>query len=65
MKGVEVVKADYDNRETIKAALEGAYGVFLITNGWQNMDADKEIAQVITYVSTMVSRIWTVIKKLL
>jgi len=31
----EVVEADLDRPETLKAAFEGAYGVFLVTNFWQ------------------------------
>jgi uncharacterized protein YbjT (DUF2867 family) len=31
----EVVKADLDRPEALKAAFEGAYGVFLVTNFWE------------------------------
>jgi uncharacterized protein YbjT (DUF2867 family) len=31
----EVVKADLDRPETFKAAFKGAYGVFLVTNFWE------------------------------
>jgi uncharacterized protein YbjT (DUF2867 family) len=31
----EVVKADLDRPETLKAALEGIHGVFLVTNFWE------------------------------
>jgi uncharacterized protein YbjT (DUF2867 family) len=31
----EVVKADLDRPETLKAAFEGAHGVFLVTNFWE------------------------------
>jgi uncharacterized protein YbjT (DUF2867 family) len=31
----EVVEADLDRPETLKAAFEGAYGVFLVTNFWE------------------------------
>lgn len=31
----EVVEADLDRPETLKAALAGAYGVFLVTNFWE------------------------------
>ena len=31
----EVVKADLDRPETLKAAFEGAQGVFLVTNNWE------------------------------
>ncbi|MFH0341655.1 MAG: NmrA family NAD(P)-binding protein [Chromatiales bacterium] len=33
--GDEVVKADLDRPETLKAAFEGAHGVFLVTNFWE------------------------------
>ena len=33
--GDEVVEADLDRPETLKAALEGAHGVFLVTNFWE------------------------------
>jgi uncharacterized protein YbjT (DUF2867 family) len=31
----EVVEADLDRPETLKAAFEGAQGVFLVTNNWE------------------------------
>ncbi len=31
----EVVKADLNRPETLQAAFEGAYGVFLVTNNWE------------------------------
>ena len=31
----EVVEADLDRPETLKAAFEGAHGVFLVTNFWE------------------------------
>ena len=31
----EVVKADLDRPETLKAAFKGAHGVFLVTNFWE------------------------------
>jgi uncharacterized protein YbjT (DUF2867 family) len=31
----EVVKADLNRPETLKAAFEGAYGAFLVTNSWE------------------------------
>jgi len=33
--GDEVVKADLERPETLKAAFEGAHGVFLVTNFWE------------------------------
>src|SRR6201987_3148433 len=33
--GDEVVLADFDRPETLKAAFAGAHGVFLVTNSWE------------------------------
>jgi uncharacterized protein YbjT (DUF2867 family) len=37
----EVVEADLDKPETLKAAFEGAHGVFLVTNFWASGGADE------------------------
>src|SRR5467141_3800005 len=37
----EVVEADLDQPETLKAAFEGAHGVFLVTNFWAYGGADE------------------------
>jgi len=39
----EVVKADLNRPETLKAAFEGAHGVFLVTNFWE--EGTDEIKQ--------------------
>src|SRR5438045_2971952 len=39
----EVVEADLDRPETLKAAFEGAHGVFLVTNNWEQ--ATDEVKQ--------------------
>jgi uncharacterized protein YbjT (DUF2867 family) len=44
----EVVAADLDRPETLAAALEGAHGVFLVTNFWQ--EGTDEIKQATTAV---------------
>jgi len=41
--GDEVVEADLDRPETLKGALQGAYGVFLVTNFWE--EGTDEIKQ--------------------
>jgi uncharacterized protein YbjT (DUF2867 family) len=41
--GDEVVEADLDRPETLKAAFDGAYGVFTVTNFWEN--GTDELAQ--------------------
>ena len=43
-----MVKANFDEADTLPAALEGAYGVFLVTNYWEHTDMDKEVEQVIS-----------------
>src|ERR1700733_2653285 len=35
MLGDEVVLADFNRPETLKAAFSGAHGVFLVTNSWE------------------------------
>ncbi|XP_043916633.1 nmrA-like family domain-containing protein 1 isoform X2 [Protopterus annectens] len=40
--GAEVVKADLDDVELLRAALHGAHAVFLVTNYWEYHDKDKE-----------------------
>lgn len=44
-KGVEVVRADFDDAATLDAAFEGAYGAYLVTNFWEHMSAEKEMEQ--------------------
>ncbi|KND88309.1 NmrA-like family domain-containing protein 1 [Tolypocladium ophioglossoides CBS 100239] len=44
-QGVEVVKADMSSVEAAAPAVEGAHTVFLVTNFWESMSADTEIAQ--------------------
>jgi len=43
---VTPVKADLDDASSIAAAVEGAYGVFLVTNYWAHMSEDKEKQQI-------------------
>jgi uncharacterized protein YbjT (DUF2867 family) len=38
----EVVEADLDRPETLRAAFGGAYGVFLVTNFWEQGDELKQ-----------------------
>jgi uncharacterized protein YbjT (DUF2867 family) len=41
----EVVEADLDRPETLSAAFEGAHGVFLVTNNWnEGTDERKQAA---------------------
>jgi uncharacterized protein YbjT (DUF2867 family) len=43
--GAEVVTADLDDVASLKRAFDGAYGAFCVTNYWEHMSPDKEIAQ--------------------
>jgi len=43
--GAQVVLADIDDAASVQRALEGAYGAFLVTNFWEHMSAEKELAQ--------------------
>jgi uncharacterized protein YbjT (DUF2867 family) len=40
--GAEVVKGDLDDRASIRAALEGVYGVFGVTNFWEHYAKESE-----------------------
>ncbi len=43
--GAEVVAADLDDEASLRAALAGAHGAFLVTNFWEHFSAEKELAQ--------------------
>lgn len=44
--GAEVVEADIDDAESIKKAVEGAYGAFFVTFFWEHFSAEKEYQEV-------------------
>jgi len=44
-RGCEVVKADADDVSSMVAALSGAYGAYLVTNFWEDMNMAHEIEQ--------------------
>lgn len=44
-KGVEPVKADMEDAESVKHALEGSYAVFAVTNYWEKVSKDLEVQQ--------------------
>ena len=44
-QGVEVVRADLDDRESLERALEGAGAAFFVTNFWEHFSPAKEIEQ--------------------
>ena len=43
--GAEIVLADLDDGASVLRALEGAYGAFFVTNFWEHLSAEKELAQ--------------------
>jgi len=43
--GAEVVAYNVDDYESLKAAFNGAYGVFAVTFFWEHFSADKEIEE--------------------
>lgn len=43
--GAEVVGADLDDVESLKAAFDGAHGAFCVTNFWEHFSPEKELAQ--------------------
>jgi uncharacterized protein YbjT (DUF2867 family) len=43
--GVDIVKADLDDEDSLRRAFEGAYGVFCVTNFWEHFSPEKETAQ--------------------
>jgi uncharacterized protein YbjT (DUF2867 family) len=44
-QGAEVVQADLNDLESLKAAFRGAYGAFCVTNYWELFSPEKELAQ--------------------
>ncbi len=44
-RGVEVVRADLNDRSSLEEAFAGAYGAFCVTNFWELFDPEKEMAQ--------------------
>lgn len=43
--GAELVSADLDDVSSLKRVFDGAHGAFCITNYWEHMSPEKEIAQ--------------------
>jgi uncharacterized protein YbjT (DUF2867 family) len=43
--GVEVVTGDADDEKSMEQAFRGAYGAFCVTNFWEHMSPEREIAQ--------------------
>jgi len=40
--GAEIVQADIDDKDSLLAAMKGAYGAFLVTFFWNHFDPEKE-----------------------
>ena len=43
--GVELVTGDADDERSMEKAFRGAYGAFCVTNFWEHMSPEREIAQ--------------------
>ena len=43
--GAEVVAADLDDGKSLERAFAGAYGAFCLTNFWEHLSPEKELAQ--------------------
>ncbi len=43
--GVQVVTGDADDEKSMEQAFRGAYGAFCVTNFWEHMSPEREIAQ--------------------
>lgn len=43
--GAEVVAADADDPPSLRRAFDGAHGVFCVTNFWEHMSPERELAQ--------------------
>jgi uncharacterized protein YbjT (DUF2867 family) len=44
-QGVEVVEADLDDEASVRKALHGAYGAFVVTNFWAQRTPEQEKAR--------------------
>lgn len=44
-KGAEVVAANIDDKESVKKALDGAYGAYFVTFFWDHFSPEKEIEE--------------------
>src|SRR5688572_11251971 len=43
--GAQVIAADIDDKESMKRALEGAYGAYFVTFYWAHFSPEKEYAE--------------------
>jgi uncharacterized protein YbjT (DUF2867 family) len=44
-RGADVVRADIDDADSLRAAFAGAYGIYCVTNFWEHFSAEKEKQQ--------------------
>jgi len=44
-RGAEVVRADIDDVDSLRAAFAGAHGIYCVTNFWEHFSAEKEKQQ--------------------
>src|SRR5688572_17171154 len=44
-EGVEVVRGDLDDRESLDRVFAGAYGAYCVTNYWEYFSPERELAQ--------------------
>jgi uncharacterized protein YbjT (DUF2867 family) len=44
-RGAEVVAADTDDEESLVRALRNAHGLFAVTNYWEHLSPERELAQ--------------------
>lgn len=49
--GAEVVQGDVDDPDSVRRALEGAYGAYFVTFFWSHLSVDKEKAQAQTFAN--------------
>jgi uncharacterized protein YbjT (DUF2867 family) len=48
--GAEVVEANIDEIQSIKKAIEGAYGAYFVTFFWEHFSVDKELQEVNNFI---------------
>lgn len=44
-RGAEVVRADLNEPDTVRAGFDGAWGAFCVTNFWENFSTEEELEQ--------------------
>lgn len=50
--GAEIVAADIDDRESLKKAMDGAYGAYLVTFFWDHFSPEKELEEAKNFAET-------------